>query len=107
MKYYLVLFSIIVSGCAGFPTLHPHFITINLDQQATNVAGHPVYTGVCTEYPEIGQADACTNTFGPGIEHPLDYCAGNFTLPDTDVAALREYQKQQCANGKKSTCTTK
>jgi hypothetical protein len=74
---------IFVTGCVGFPKLHPRLLSLK--------------HGVCTEYPEIVSTDACHITFGRGIEHPIEYCEGNFAFPPEDIAHLKEYQMQECA----------
>lgn len=77
------IFLLLLTCCTSFPTLHPRLLSLK--------------NGICTEYPVISQTNACSITFGPGVEHPLSYCEGNYAIPPSDVTALLEYQKQQCA----------
>lgn len=94
-----LIFIILFCGCTGFPTLHPHLMTITLDQQATNIAGHAVYTGSCTSFDQVSpSSDPCQNmSFANPKDLPLDQCDGEFGLPPEDVTKMLEYKAQQCA----------
>lgn len=76
-----VFFISLLIGCAGFPELHPHMITLK--------------NGVCTSYPVI-KTDVCNISVGPGIDLPLSACDGFYAFPPSDMTAVLEYQKQQC-----------
>lgn len=73
-----------VSGCSGFPKLHPRYLRIS--------------DNACVEYSLKEPYDPCHITFEKPVEHPLIYCDKNYALPEEDVKALRVYQAGQCAN---------
>lgn len=80
LKKMLSLSCLIISGCASFPNLHPHLISLK--------------DNVCVEY-ECSQ-DACNTTCTLKQEWPLDHCDLYTALPPEDIAALKVYQKNVC-----------
>jgi hypothetical protein len=84
----VVLTCLMTSGCTSFPKLHPHILSLKNSK--------------CGEYKVVQQTDACNIKYEFVQWHPLEYCEGFFALPPEDIAALREYQKAQCANKKQS-----
>lgn len=80
-----------LSACVSFPKLHPRILSIR--------------NGMCGEFTIVSQTDACHIVYSDQpVWHPLSYCDGNYALPDTDIAALKEYQAAQCANNSTNSC---
>lgn len=86
-KKLLILISLSLSGCSGFPKLHPHLI-------AKDKSG--VYW--CGEYEIVKQEDACNIEYKFKEWHPLEKCNGYFSFPPEDISALKKYQAGVCAN---------
>lgn len=75
---------LLLSSCVGFPQLHPYLLSIK--------------NGQCAQYKAIGQETACSAQFVFVQWLPLSACDGFYAIPATDVAALRNYQVQQCSS---------
>lgn len=74
------------AGCANFPELHPHIISLK--------------NGLCGEYEVVKQNDACDIEYRFKQWHPIEKCEGYFALPPSDITELKKYQVRVCNNKK-------
>lgn len=75
-----------LSGCAGFPDIHPHVIRLK--------------DGKCGEYEIIRKSNACEIAYKFKEWHNIEKCEGFFALSAEDVGKLKAYQKSSCEKPK-------